>query len=78
LARLSARFSLRVLLDFLLIDCRGDLSDILDPLIWGLAGPGSPIVRLPAAPMAVPTHVRRTLGVALMLNRFAVNGDPRV
>src|SRR5271166_4089132 len=31
LVRLSARFCLRVLADFLLIDCRGDLSDIADP-----------------------------------------------
>ena len=38
-ARLSARFCLSVLSDFLLIAWRGDLSDIADPFVWGLAGP---------------------------------------
>ncbi len=42
LARLAARFCLSVVLDFLLIDCRGDLSDISDPFVWGPVGPSSP------------------------------------
>lgn len=43
--RLSARFCLSVFADFLLIACRGDLSLIADPFVWGLVGPGSLIVR---------------------------------
>jgi hypothetical protein len=43
--RLSARFCLSVFADFLLIPCRGDLSLIADPFVWGLVGPGALIVR---------------------------------
>jgi hypothetical protein len=42
LACLAARFSFRDLPDFLVIVCRGDLSDIANPLIWGLDGPDPP------------------------------------
>src|SRR5579875_2156240 len=35
LARLSARFCLSVLPDFLVVVCRGDLSAIAAPLTWG-------------------------------------------
>lgn len=34
-ARLAARFSFKDLPDFLAMVCRGDLSDIAGPLIWG-------------------------------------------
>src|SRR5271165_2273405 len=48
LVRLSARFCLRVLADFLLIDCRGDLSDIADPSCgaWLVPVPRSYATRL--------------------------------
>jgi hypothetical protein len=42
LACLAARFSFRDLPDFLVIVCKGDLSDIANPLIWGLDGPDPP------------------------------------
>jgi hypothetical protein len=42
LACLAARFSLRDFPDFLVIVCRGDLSDTANPLIWGLDGPDPP------------------------------------
>lgn len=44
--RFAARFSFRDLTDFLLIDCRGDLSDIAALMILGACvGPGSASVR---------------------------------
>jgi hypothetical protein len=67
LARFAARFSFRDLPDFLVIVCRGDLSDITALLIWGpvlvpvhrvyAPGPRQPSLpdarQLPAPPTAV-------------------------
>ena len=55
LACLAARFSLRDLPDVLVIVCRGDLSDIANPLIWGdWMVPTPLILRLRSRPSEIP------------------------
>lgn len=59
--RFAARFSFRDLTDFLLIDCRGDLSDIAALMILGACvGPGSASVR-PSVPHRAASANRHQL-----------------
>ena len=53
LACLSSRFSFKDFPDFLVMACRGDLSDIAGPFVsWGLVGPDSLTIRHKHASLA--------------------------
>lgn len=62
LERLSARFSFRDLPDFLVMVCRGDLSDIATPSLWG--------------PMSVPVD-RVYAATGVLVHRNLADGENR-